>query len=236
VAWASKIKDDRTASLVWFGDGATSEGDFHEAMNFAGVLKIPTVFFCVNNQWAISTPLSKQTATKTLVEKAAAYAMPGIRVDGFDPLACYRATREALDRARAGEGPTLVEAFCYRIGAHGTADDPRLYRDESEAERWRPLEPVGRMADYLLRSQVLNRDAVQQIESEAKDTMRHAVEEMEAIEHPGQEILFDYVYASGRPASFDEGLAELRAVKRPPAVRPIGPQPGTQTGDVEAKT
>jgi TPP-dependent pyruvate/acetoin dehydrogenase alpha subunit len=92
------------------------------------------------------------------------------------------------------------------------------------------------MADYLLRSQVLNRDAVQQIESEAKDTMRHAVEEMEAIEHPGQEILFDYVYASGRPTSFDEGLAELRAVKRPPAVKPIGPQPGPQTGDVEAET
>jgi pyruvate dehydrogenase E1 component alpha subunit len=235
VAWAAKIKDDRTASLVWFGDGATSEGDFHEAMNFSGVLKTATVFFCVNNQWAISTPLSKQTATQTLVEKAAAYAMPGIRVDGFDPLACYRATREALDRARAGEGPTLIEAFCYRIGPHGTADDPRLYRDESEAERWRPLEPVGRMADYLIRSQVLNRDAVQQIESEAKESIRHAVVEMEAIEHPGQEILFDYVYASGRPASFDEALAELRTVKRPPAVKPIGPQPGSQTGDVEAK-
>lgn len=236
VAWAAKIKDERTASLVWFGDGATSEGDFHEAMNFSGVFETATVFFCVNNQWAISTPISKQMATKTIVEKATAYAMPGIRVDGFDPLACYRATREAVDRARAGNGPTLIEAFCYRIGPHGTADDPRLYRDEAESARWRAMEPVGRMAAYLERSQIMNGDAVTEIHTEAKETMRRAVEEMESIEHPSQEILFDFVYASGRPPSFDEALEELRSVSRPPAVKPIGPQPGAQTGDVEIKT
>ena len=100
LAWAAKIRRDPIASLSWFGDGATSEGDFHEAMNFAGVLKAPTVFFCVNNQWAISTPFHKQTATATIAEKAAAYAMPGIRVDGFDPIACWKVTRDALDRAR----------------------------------------------------------------------------------------------------------------------------------------
>ncbi|HET7482572.1 MAG TPA: thiamine pyrophosphate-dependent enzyme, partial [Actinomycetota bacterium] len=144
VAWAAKIKGDRTASLSWFGDGATSEGDFHEAMNFAAVQKVATIFFCVNNQWAISTPISKQMATKTIFEKAAAYGMPGVLIDGFDPIACWKATRDALDRARDGGGPTLIEAFCYRIGAHGTADDPRLYRDEAETERWRPLEPVTR--------------------------------------------------------------------------------------------
>jgi pyruvate dehydrogenase E1 component alpha subunit len=236
VAWAAKIRGEPTASLVWFGDGATSEGDFHEAMNFGGVLKTATVFFCVNNQWAISTPLSKQTATKTIVEKAGAYAMPGVLVDGFDPLACWKATRQALDKARAGDGPTLIEAFCYRIGPHGTADDPRLYRDESEAERWRRFEPVGRLAAYLARLQILDGPAVGDIEAEAKVTIRQAVEDMESIEQPGQEILFDYVYASGRPPSFDEGLEELRSVDRPPAVKPLGPQPGQQTGDVETKT
>jgi pyruvate dehydrogenase E1 component alpha subunit len=236
VAWAAKIKSERTASLVWFGDGATSEGDFHEAMNFSGVFKTATVFFCVNNQWAISTPISKQTATKTIVEKASAYAMPGVRVDGFDPLACYRATREALDRARAGEGPTLIEAFCYRLGAHGTADDPRLYRDEGEVERWKALEPLSRLSNYLVRTGVIDDRGVDDIQTEAKATIKQAVEEMESIEHPGQEIIFDYVYASGRPPSFDEGLEELRSVSRPPEVKPLGPQPGPQTGDVETDT
>jgi pyruvate dehydrogenase E1 component alpha subunit len=236
VAWAAKIKNEPVASLVWFGDGATSEGDFHEAMNFAGVFKTATIFFCVNNQWAISTPLSKQTATKTLVEKATAYAIPGVRVDGFDPLACYSATREAVERARAGGGPTFIEAFCYRLGAHGTADDPRLYRDEAEVEHWRPLEPVGRMAEYLQRTGVLDESGIQEIQSEATATIKQAVEDMESIEHPGQEILFDYVYASGRPSTFDEGLNELRSVARPPEVKPLGPQPGPQTGDVESET
>jgi pyruvate dehydrogenase E1 component alpha subunit len=236
VAWAAKIKGEKTASLAWFGDGATSEGDFHEAMNFSGVLSTAAIFFCVNNQWAISTPLSKQTATETLVEKAAAYGMPGTRVDGFDPLACYQATREAVTRAKEGEGPSLIEAFCYRIGPHGTADDPRLYRDESETDRWRPLEPISRMSGYLERNQILDTEQVADIHSEAKERMKEAVYEMESIEHPSQEILFDYVYASGRPASFDEALEELRSIERPPAVKPIGPQPGAQTGDVEVGT
>lgn len=236
VAWAAKIKDERTATLAWFGDGATSEGDFHEAMNFSGVIKTATVFFCVNNQWAISTPLAKQTATSTIVEKADAYAMPGIRVDGFDPLACYRATREAVVRAREGGGPSLIEAFCYRIGPHGTADNPSLYRDETEAERWRPLEPLGRMAGYLQRTGIIDASEIEDVHADAKEIMKAAVEEMERIDHPGQEILFDYVYTSGRPSGFDEGLEELRSVARPEAVKPLGPQPGVQTGDVEMKT
>ena len=148
LAWAARILRESVASLVWFGDGATSEGDFHEAMNFASVLRLPTVFFCVNNQWAISTPVHKQTATATLAEKAVAYAMPAVRVDGFDPLACWKVTRDALDRSRAGDGPTLIEAVCYRLKAHGTADDPRLYRDEAEAQRWLPHEPIGRMGGF----------------------------------------------------------------------------------------
>jgi pyruvate dehydrogenase E1 component alpha subunit len=221
LAWAAKIRDERTASLAWFGDGATSEGDFHEAMNFASVFKTATVFFCVNNQWAISTPISKQMATDTIVQKAAAYAMPGVRVDGFDPLACWKATRDALERARAGGGPTLIEAYCYRIGAHGTADDPRLYRDESEVERWKPLEPVGRMAGFLKRLSILDDQGIEDSVAEAKETIAQAVKEMESITQPGQEILFEHVYASGRPWTFDEALEELQSVARPPEVKPL---------------
>lgn len=235
LAWAAKIKGDPVASLAWFGDGATSEGDFHEGMNFAAVMKAATVFFCVNNQWAISTPIPKQMATKTIAEKATAYGMPGVRVDGFDPLACWQVTKEALDRGRAGDGPTLIEAYCYRIGPHGTADDPRLYRDESETDKWRPLEPVGRTAAFLKRIGVLDEEREEEIRAEAKQVIAEAVREMEAIEQPGQEILFDHTYPSGRPWTFEEGLAELRSVRRPEAVKPVGPQPGSSTGDVESK-
>ena len=233
VAWAAKIKGDQTASLAWFGDGATSEGDFHEALNFASVFKTPTIFFCVNNQWAISTPFHKQTATKTIAEKAAAYAMPGVRVDGFDPVACWKVTREALERARAGEGPTLIEAYCYRLRAHGTADDPRLYRDETITEQWLHLEPVGRMAGFLRRLGMMNDELEESIRSEAKQAIADAVAEMESMEQPGQEILFDDVFASGRPWTFDEGLEELQHSSRAPEVKPLGPQPGPSTGDVE---
>ncbi|MEA2475906.1 MAG: pyruvate dehydrogenase component alpha subunit [Actinomycetota bacterium] len=221
LSWAAKIKKDPIASLVWFGDGATSEGDFHEAMNFAAVFKTATVFFCVNNQWAISTPISRQMATKTIAEKAAGYGMPGVRVDGFDPIACWKATRDALERGRAGDGPTLIEAYCYRLGAHGTADDPRLYRDEAEAEKWRHLEPVSRMASFLERIGVMDQTKKDEIAAEAKATIASAVSAMEAIDQPGQEILFDGIYASGRPWSFDEGLEELRHSARPPEVRPL---------------
>jgi pyruvate dehydrogenase E1 component alpha subunit len=234
VAWAAKIKGDRTASLSWFGDGATSEGDFHESMNFAAVQKIPTIFFCVNNQWAISTPIGKQMATATIAEKAAAYGMPGIRIDGFDPIACWKATRDAVERARAGEGPTLIEAYSYRLKPHGTADDPRLYRDEAETAKWLSLEPVGRTEAYLKRLGLLSDERVAEIRQEAKDSIAESVKEMEAIAHPGREILFDTVYASGRPWTFDEGLAELEAVERPPEVKPLGPQPGPSTGDHDA--
>lgn len=235
LAWAAKIKGDKTASLVWFGDGATSEGDFHEALNFASVVKVSTVFFCVNNKWAISTPIHKQTATKTIAEKAVAYAMPGVLVDGFDPIACWKVTRDALERGRAGEGPTLIEAVCYRLKAHGTADDPRLYRDEREAQRWLPFEPVGRMGGFLRRIGVLDDTIEQGLRAEAKATITDAVKGMESIRHPEQDILFEGVYASGWPWTFDEGLAELREVERPPEVKPMGPSASSGAGE-EGKT
>jgi pyruvate dehydrogenase E1 component alpha subunit len=234
LAWAAKIRGEEVASLAWFGEGATSEGDFHEAMNFAAVFKTATVFFCVNNQWAISTPVSKQTATKTIAEKAAAYGMPGVRVDGFDPIACWKVTKDALDRGRNGGGPTLIEAYCYRLMAHGTADDPRLYRDEAETERWKPLEPLARMGSFLRRQGVMDDAQEEAIRAETKQTIADAVTEMEAIKQPGRSILFDYVYASGRPWSYDEELADLKSVERAPAVRPLGPPQQPSVGDAEA--
>jgi pyruvate dehydrogenase E1 component alpha subunit len=233
LAWAAKIRGERAASLSWSGDGATSEGDWHEAMNFAAVFKVATVFFCVNNQWAISTPISKQTATETIAEKAAAYGMLGVRVDGFDPIACWKATRDALERGRNDGGPTLIEAFCYRIGPHGTADDPKLYRDERESQRWKALEPVGRMASYLTRTGALDAHGATAILEEAKERIAHAVRELEAIEQPPQEILFEHVYAAGRPPSFEQGLAELKRTRRPPEVNPLGPRVGPSTGDAD---
>jgi pyruvate dehydrogenase E1 component alpha subunit len=204
-------------------------------MNFASVMKVATVFFCVNNRWAISTPIHKQMATKTICEKAAAYAMPGVRVDGFDPIACWKVTRDALERGRAGEGPTLIEAVCYRLKAHGTADDPSLYRDESETARWLPYEPAGRMSAFLRRLRVLDDDTEEELRSEAKEHISAAVRDMEAIRQPDQDILFDGIYASGRPWTFEEALQELTAVERRPEVRPMGVPPSSGAG-AEGKT
>ena len=208
LAWASKLRGHEVAALVWFGDGATSEGDFHEAMNFAAVLKVPVVFLCVNNQWAISTPFHKQTATATIAEKASAYGMPGRRVDGLDPIACWAAARAALQRARHGGGPTLVEAVCYRMGPHGTADDPSRYRDPSDAERWRPLEPVGRMAAYLRRNGLLGEDGEAETWDHARRSIDAAVGELEREAPPGPGVLFDHVYASGLPWRLRESRSE----------------------------
>jgi pyruvate dehydrogenase E1 component alpha subunit len=210
LAWAARIKGDDVAAVAWFGDGATSEGDFHEAMNFAAVQRAPVVFICVNNAWAISTPLHKQTATSTIAVKASAYGMPAARVDGFDPLACWSATRDALNRARAGEGPTLIEAVCYRLGPHGTADDPSRYRDESETERWRPLEPVGRMASYLRGLGVLDERLEAELFAAARLRIDEAVAELDRAQPPDPDVLFDYVYASDLPWTLREGRAEAR--------------------------
>ena len=155
LAWGKRLRGEPTVALTFFGDGATSEGAFHEGVNFAAVTGAPVVFVCNNNQWAISTPLSAQTRAASLADKAVGYGIPGIRVDGLDVLAVYEATREAVERARAGDGPTFIEAVHYRAAPHATADDPRAYIDPARVEEERARECVGRYDAFLRRLGVL---------------------------------------------------------------------------------
>ena len=157
LAWGKRLRGEPTVAVTFFGDGATSEGAFHEGVNFAAVTGAPVVFVCNNNQWAISTPLSAQTRAASLADKAIGYGIPGIRVDGLDVLAVYEATREAVERARAGDGPTFIEAVHYRAAPHGTADDPRAYIDLARVEEERARECVGRYDAFLRRLGVLDR-------------------------------------------------------------------------------
>src|SRR3972149_2256409 len=148
-AWAAKIKKEPVVIVAYFGDGATSKGDFHEGMNFAGVFKLPIVFICQNNQWAISVPREKQTASKTLAQKAFAYGFEGIQVDGNDIFAVYKTTKNALEKAKQGNGPTLIECFTYRMSDHTTADDASRYRSKDDVERWKDKDPLLRLKLYM---------------------------------------------------------------------------------------
>lgn len=208
-AWAAKIRGDRRAFIVYFGDGATSEGDFHEGCNFAGVFKAPVVFFCQNNQFAISVPLHRQTASETIAQKAVAYGFPGVRVDGNDVLAVYKVTREALDRARAGEGPTLIEAVTYRFGPHTTADDPTRYRTPEEVEEWRERrDPITRMRRFLMAKGLLDEAQDRAIAEEARERIAAAVRAVEQMPKAAPESIFDYVYAQ-LPWHLEEQRREL---------------------------
>ncbi len=144
VAWAAQLKGDDTVVMAYLGDGATSSNDFHVAMNFAGVFKVPCVFVCQNNHWSISVPTKNQTASESIAIKAVAYGMPGVKVDGNDMEAVYGATAEAVERARTGKGPTLIECETYRMGAHSTSDDPTRYRDQNEVDAWKKRDPIQR--------------------------------------------------------------------------------------------
>ena len=204
LAYAAQYKDDDAVVMVYFGDGATSEGDFHEAANFAGVWQVPVVFLCQNNQWAISVPLKKQTNSRTIAQKALAYGFAGIQVDGNDLLAVYAATREAVARARAGEGPTLIECVTYRLGVHTTADDPTKYRSDDEVKAWERKDPLTRLTAYLERQGV----TVAGLESEIDAEIAAAVERFEATPPPDPVTIFDHVYAE-RPAHLEQQRTEL---------------------------
>jgi pyruvate dehydrogenase E1 component alpha subunit len=210
-AWGRKLRGERTCAIVFFGDGATSEGSFHEGATFAGVMRAPVILFCNNNGWAISTPLSAQTAAETLADKASGYGIPGVRVDGADVLAVYEATREAVDRARAGEGPAFIEAVTYRARPHATADDPSTYIDPERVGEAERTECVGRYERYLLRLGVLTDELAEQIRAEAQDVMRQGIAAAEAEPPADPSLLFEHTFANP-PPSFDEELAELREV------------------------
>jgi pyruvate dehydrogenase E1 component alpha subunit len=208
-AWGKRLRGESACAIVYFGDGATSEGSFHEGANFAGVMRAPVVLFCNNNQWAISTPLEAQTAAETLADKAAGYGMPGARVDGTDVLAVYEVTREALARARTGGGPSFIEAVSYRTAPHATADDPSAYIDLARVEEERKRECVGRFEGYLKRLGVLTDAQAEEVRAEAADAMRKGIAEAEA-EAPGDVgLLFEHTFVEP-PPSFETELAELR--------------------------
>jgi pyruvate dehydrogenase E1 component alpha subunit len=208
-AWGSKLKGEDRVTIVNFGDGATSEGSFHEGATFAGVFKAPVILFCNNNQWAISTPLALQTAAPTLADKAIGYGIPAVRVDGADVLAVYEATRDAVARARAGDGPTFIEAVTYRAAPHATADDPSLYIDDARVEEERENECVGRYERYLRRLGVLSDEQVEETRAEALELMRAGIAEAEAEPPADVELVFEHAYAAPLP-SFESDLAELR--------------------------
>ena len=211
LAWGKKLRSESACAIAYFGDGATSEGSFHEGANFAAVMRAPLVLFCNNNQWAISTPLSAQTAAETLADKAVGYGIPGVRVDGGDVLAVYEATREAVARARAGEGPTFIEAVTYRAAPHATADDPSAYIDEARVDEERERECVGRYEAYLRRLGLLSDEAAETVRAEAAELMREGIGQAEAEPPPDPSLVFSHAFVDP-PASFEQDLADLRRV------------------------
>ena len=211
LAWGKKLKGEHACAIVFFGDGATSEGSFHEGANFAAVTSAPLILLCNNNQWAISTPLEAQTRAETLADKAVGYGMPGVRVDGTDVLAVYEATRDAVARARSGDGPTFIEAVTYRTAPHATADDPRAYIDLERVEEERKRECVGRYEGYLRRAGILHDALSDSIRNEALEAMRAGIAAAEAEPPADPELLFRHAYVDP-PASFGSDLAELRRI------------------------
>src|SRR5919202_852880 len=208
LAWGKKLKGERACAIAYFGDGATSEGSFHEGANFAAVMNAPLVLFCNNNQWAISTPLEAQTRAEALVDKAVGYGIPGVRVDGGDVLAVYEATRDAVARVHAGEGPTFIEAVTYRTAPHATADDPRAYIDLERVEEEKQRECVGRYERYLRRLGVLDDETAEAVRAEAAEAMRAGIKQAEAEPEPDVALLFEHTYVDA-PPSFQGDLAEL---------------------------
>jgi len=213
IGYAMKVRGEKDAAVLAFvGDGGTSEGDFYEALNFAGVWEVPVVFVIQNNHWAISLPVSKQTRAQTLAQKAIAAGIPGVRVDGNDPLAMVKAAREALERARSGRGPTLIEAVTYRMRMHTTADDPRKYRDEAEVETWKPRDPLSRMRRWLERKKWWDEAQEQRLLAEVRAEVEQAVQEFETeaerLLRERPDAAFEHAYAAP-PDSIRAQRAEL---------------------------
>jgi pyruvate dehydrogenase E1 component alpha subunit len=222
LAWAAKMRRDPVVVLAYLGEGATSAEDFHAGVNFAAVYHVPAVFLCENNQWAISTPAARQTASETFAVKALAYGMPGVRVDGNDVLAVYATVRAATERARAGGGPTLIEAVTYRMGAHSSSDDPARYRDPAEEVTWRDKDPLARFGAWLAKTGTLDAAGVAAARAAIEDEIKAAVAAEEGAPPPSLASLIENV--TSRPtAALREQLADLERV-RAAAPRPEEPR------------
>jgi pyruvate dehydrogenase E1 component alpha subunit len=211
LGWGKKLKGEPGCAIAYFGDGATSEGAFHEGANFAAVLQAPVILFCNNNGWAISTPVAEQTRAQTLADKAVGYGIPAARVDGADVLAVYEATRDAVARARAGDGPTFIEAVTYRAAPHATADDPSAYVDAEQVEAARAGECVGRYERYLRRLGLLDDAAAERIAAEAAAALRAGIAAAEAEPPPDVSLLFEHALAEP-PSAWRTDLEELRRI------------------------
>jgi pyruvate dehydrogenase E1 component alpha subunit/2-oxoisovalerate dehydrogenase E1 component alpha subunit len=212
IAWAAKMKGDKTVVLAYLGEGATSAEDFHTGVNFAAVFKAPVVFVCVNNQWAVSTPASAQSGSETFAVKALAYGIPGVRVDGNDVFALYAAVREAIDRARLGQGPTLIEAVTYRLAAHSSSDDPDRYRSHAETEAWAAKEPLLRFGAWLRAARIFDDGQEGRMREEIERNIKDAVAATEGRPPPPLRSLIEDVYAQP-PRALEEQLAELERIR-----------------------
>jgi pyruvate dehydrogenase E1 component alpha subunit len=209
IAKAMQIRGETDSAVVcFFGDGATSEGDFHEALNFASVWQVPVVFVCANNQWAISVPREMQTYSRTLAQKAIAYDIPGIQVDGNDALAMYQATKDALDRARSGGGPTFIEAVTYRLMMHTTADDPSRYQPPEQLEAWKTRDPIPRFRTYLEGKGLWNDERQATLDADVKKRIEEAVSTFEARADFKPDAPFDHVFGDKHPR-IEEQRAEF---------------------------
>jgi len=207
-AYAAKLRGERIVVMTYFGDGASSKGDFHEGLNFAGVFKTPNVFVCQNNQYAISTPITRQTAAESIAVKSKAYGIKGERVDGNDILAVYVKTSEAVKLARERHEPTLLEALTYRLGAHSTADDPSRYRSEDEVKKWEKLDPIPRFRSYLINRGLWSLGDDKQLREELESFVKEKVEALDTTPPEPETILEDVYHIT--PWHIEEEKEELR--------------------------
>ncbi len=194
-AMAAKLRGTKQVSIVYFGDGATSRGDFHEAMNFAGVYQVPVVFICENNQFAISVPRIKQTHSETIAQKAIAYGFEGIQLDGMDVFAVHKAVAESVKKAREGKGPTLIECFTYRMCDHSTSDDASRYRTKEELGQWAKKDPIERLEKYMRKKNLLDDTYKEKVLKQSQETVERAVTEFEKLPAPDPKDIFKYVFA-----------------------------------------
>jgi pyruvate dehydrogenase E1 component alpha subunit len=209
LAWGLRLRRTGGVVLAYFGDGASSEGDFHEAANLAGVQRAPVVLFLQNNGWAISVPATRQTAATCFADRGAGYGMPGVQVDGNDVLAVYEATKAAAARARCGDGPTLIEAHTYRLNVHNTADHPRRYRSEEDEVAAREREPLARVRRYLLSANLTDVESLTALDAELTDQIDAAITRVQALPQPNPRAVMEHVYADLPPRLHEQFVTAL---------------------------